>query len=98
MKLSEYLLMCLTEECGEVSQRASKAGRFGINEVQPGQNLTNDTRLEIELSDLAGIVELLIETGVIAIDPFTDRARIDAKKAKVAEYMEYSARVGCLQD
>lgn len=45
MNKVEYLLACLAEEAVEVAQRATKAMRFGCNEVQPGQPLCNVQRI-----------------------------------------------------
>lgn len=64
MNKQEYLLTCLAEECAEVAQRCTKALRFGINECQPGQELSNEERLNIELNDLFTICRLLSFEGV----------------------------------
>lgn len=55
------LLIILMEECAEVTQRASKMLRFGIDEVQPGHRLTNAQRLAQEVGDLYEVVERLSE-------------------------------------
>ncbi|RDT14077.1 hypothetical protein, partial [Escherichia coli] len=49
---TQYLLDVLSEECNEIAVRASKAIRFGLDEIQPGQSLTNAQRLALELDDL----------------------------------------------
>jgi hypothetical protein len=51
------LLTILIEECAEVAQRATKMLRFGVNEVQPGQELTNRARLSDEAGDLFAMLE-----------------------------------------
>lgn len=55
MTRDEHLLTILAEECAEVAQRCSKALRFGIDEVQPGQGLDNRRRIEKEFNDLLGV-------------------------------------------
>lgn len=60
MNRTEHLLWVLAEECAEVAQRASKAARFGLDEVQPGQALTNEERLWQEMCDLCAVGEMLI--------------------------------------
>jgi len=89
MNETEYLLWVLSEECAEVSQRASKAARFGLREVQPGQQEDNVRRLERELADLMAVVELF---GLRIRDE--DKA---AKVEKLKKFMEYSRQVGRLE-
>jgi hypothetical protein len=93
MNRTEHLLIILAEECAEVSQRVSKALRFGLNEVQPGQALTNEQRIWQEINDLAGVVEMIISarrSGGLS------RIAVDAKKAKVEKFLEYSQQCGTL--
>jgi hypothetical protein len=59
------LLTILIEECAEVQQRATKALRFGIDEVQPGQTFTNAERLAAELGDLIEMVERVKAAGLV---------------------------------
>lgn len=93
MNTTEYLLTCLIEECAEVIQRATKAQRFGLDEIQPEQTFTNEERLADELDDLAGVLELLREKGLCLTD---DEDAIAAKKVKVKKFMEYSRELGAL--
>lgn len=83
------LLTILAEECGEVTQRASKALRFGLAEVQPGQPLTNSTRLAHEIGDIMEVVKRLQVAGVISAVDVADGA---AKKSRnLAKYMQTEA-------
>lgn len=93
MNATEYLLSCLIEECAEVIQRATKAQRFGVNEVQPGQDQNNIDRLSDELADLEGTIQLLQDEGV-NLCRLPDA--VEAKKKKVREFMEYSRAQGTL--
>jgi hypothetical protein len=90
MKKTEYLLVVLAEEGAEVAQRASKAIRFGLLEVQPGQEETNVRRLERELADVMATAELL---GLKVRDE--DKA---AKREKLKKYMGYSQQIGTLEN
>lgn len=90
MNETEYLLTVLSEECAEVVQRASKAARFGLSEIQPGQNDDNRRRLERELADLMATADLL---GLRVRDE--DKA---AKIEKLKKFMDYSREVGTLED
>lgn len=94
MNKSEHLLSCLAEECAEVAQRVSKALRFGLTEVQPGQPLSNAERIAQELNDLIAVVELLEEAGLV---PRTGTVlAIEQKKIKVRHFMEYAEQIGAI--
>lgn len=94
MNNAEHLLSCLAEECAEVAQRVSKALRFGLEEIQPGQAFTNAERIAQELNDLVAVVELLEEAGLL---PRTGTMlAIEQKKLKVGQFMEYAKRCGTL--
>lgn len=89
MNRTEHLLTILAEECAEVAQRSSKALRFGLKEIEPGQSLTNEQRICYELNDLLGVVSML---GLLNID----LESIEAKKIKVETFLEYSRKQGTL--
>lgn len=93
MNLQEHLLTCLAEECVETAQRITKALRFGLAEVQPGQPLTNLERINQELTDLLGVASLCCDHG-IDIDPNPDA--FAAKKAKVLKFAQYAREQGTL--
>ncbi len=84
--LERELLTILAEECCEVGQRVSKALRFGVNEIQPGQPLTNAQRISEELGDLFSVVDHLVELGVL------DWADVDvahvAKDIKLEKFLQ----------
>lgn len=98
MNRVEHLLTILGEEGVEVSQRCSKALRFGLEEVQPGQDLDNSERIRGEYIDLLAIMEMLVEEGHILPVHYIDRPAIDAKKAKVEKFLAYSRQQGTLHD
>lgn len=88
MNETEYLLTVLSEECAEVAQRACKAARFGLREIQPGQPEDNTRRLERELADLMAVAKLL---GLRVREK--DKA---AKRKKLKKFMDYSRKIGAL--
>ncbi len=94
MTKQEHLLTLLMEECAETAQRASKAIRFTMDEIQPGQILTNGARIVYEFNDILAVMELLQDSG--AIGNVIDRKAIDLKKEKVREYMRYSRDLGTI--
>lgn len=79
-------LVLLIEECAEVTQRATKAIRFGLEEVQAGQDLTNRERLERELIDLAVAIGLCIQYAKVSADTLEDDKLLDAKLHRLAKY------------
>lgn len=97
MNRAEYLLTCLGEESAEVGQRVSKALRFGLREVQPGQPLTNDDRICDELRDLIAVAHILHSEGVIGwFMPETGDVR--AKREKIERFMAISREQGVLSE
>lgn len=90
----DHLLMILSEECHEVGQRASKAFRFGIDEIEPEQAFDNLSRLHHELNDLLAVVDLIGNETGIKFEP--NGVSMIQKKKKVRKYLEYSAELGRL--
>lgn len=103
MTYEDHLLVCLAEECNEVAHRVAKALRFGLGEVQAGQNLTNAERIVEEMRDLRAVFSMLQVNGVFAKHAkyYTDidgEAYLDAKSAKIHRYMKISRAQGTLRD
>ena len=80
------ILTIIMEECAEVIQRASKALRFGLHEVQPKQGDTNIDRLCDELGDLEEIVNLAISETLLRRSRIRNAAF--AKRKKLDKYMQ----------
>lgn len=102
MKRAEYLLSVLGEEGSEVAHRVSKALRFGVDEVQPGQPDTNGERIRFEVYDV--IASYLIAAAENDDLPplHLDRDIISqitaTKRAKIERFMAISRAQGVLQD
>lgn len=96
MTRTEHLLTILAEECAEVAQRVSKAIRFGLTEVQPGQPLTNAKRIEHEMLDLLAAWNMLAREGAFpdACGPNEAAVRMEAKAEKVERFLAFSAGRG----
>ncbi|MEH6358963.1 MAG: hypothetical protein V7745_08235 [Pseudomonadales bacterium] len=82
------LLVILMEECAEVTQRASKAIRFGLEEVQPGQEYTNAQRLAHEIGDINEVVNRLCSVDVGAIKRFFINNGVKHKSKQLDKYMQ----------
>jgi hypothetical protein len=102
MTRQDHLLTIIAEECVETAQRATKALRFGIDEVQPGQDLTNSERLMQEAIDLAAALEMLAEQSPVFRKIYEDSERTKKwryeKIDKVNHFLEYSRQQGRLEE
>ena len=96
MNKIEHLLVCLAEECAEVIQRATKANRFGLNEIEPGQDMTNAGRIVQEFYEAKAVVQMLQAEGVLVLDSGCEAIVIAKKKERVMRYMEYAEKCGAL--
>jgi hypothetical protein len=96
MTKEQLLLTILGEECNETAQRASKAIRFGMDEVQEGQSLTNAQRIIYEFNDIVGTMEFLYGERLIP-NPY-DTVAAGLKKVKIQKWLDYSKECGVLTD
>ena len=95
MTRQEQLLVILMEECAEVSQRASKALRFGLTDpagTEPGQPYMNKDRLLMEINDLYAVIDMTFGSE----GPYLSPMLIQDKKEKVEKYLKLSKKLGLL--
>jgi len=101
MNRPEHLLIILAEECNEVAHRCSKALRFGLQEVEPGQALTNAQRIYLEYADLQAVFGMLVTEGAMRgcnLD-LNELDRVKGKKrTKIERYLDYSRECGTLKE
>lgn len=95
MTTEEQILIIAIEECAEVAQAISKAGRFGFDDIRNGQPYTNKERIEIELNDLFAAIELMTGNDISSL---IDRDMIENKKEKVFRFIGYSKQKGIVKD
>lgn len=93
MNRKEYLLVVLAEECAEVIKNTSKALRFGLDDFGPNKKETNSQQITNELADVIGIMEMLIDEGLI-LPP--EQLAVSDKKRKVEEYIKYARNKGII--
>jgi len=94
MTREEHLLVVLSEECSEVAKETAKALRFGLNDKEPNQNITNCEKIVTEFNDLFAVMRMLVDDGIIPEGDMLDIKAIEAKKQKVEKYLKYSKSVG----
>lgn len=99
MNTTEHLLTCLSEECVEVSKDISKALRFGLEDrnVLNPTGPTNRERIIEELNDLMGILDMLVDHGILPLG-WESQTKMNAKKRKVGKFMDYAREHGALHD
>jgi hypothetical protein len=104
----QYLLTVVSEEASEVAEEASKlvkritkAIRFGLEEIQEGQQLDNNQRIGVvvmamvtELNDLIGAMEMLGFDTEKLFQDFNYRPQVEAKKERIEKYMKLSKSRG----
>lgn len=91
MTETQHNLTKLAEECVEVAQRCTKAIRFGMDEVQPEQSLTNADRIRQEMAGLQAAYEKLVHRGLLT---YPSDEEINTASLKQDKYFEYSKKVG----
>ena len=95
MNRTAYLLDVTQEECAETAHRASKAARFGLDEIQPGQPFSNSDRLMHEYAHLVALIRMLEKDGLVRY-PDDFEKQVAAKEEKVERFLLYSAKCGIL--
>ena len=95
MNRQEHLLTILIEECAEVQKAATKALRFGLRDIKPDGNETNEDDISRELNDVYAMVEMLNYDGLQLHPDVGLRAE---KKNRVEKYLLYSEKRGTLDD
>lgn len=76
--LTRELLEILAEEAAEVIHRVQKAQRFGLDEIQPGQQLTNAERIAEECGDFVQVMHMLEHKEIL---PMGFRANAQVRKS-----------------
>ena len=94
MNKNEHLLVVLSEESSEIIKDVAKSLRFGLESIEPGQNYSNGEKIENEIADFLGVVEMLQELNMIGE---ISKEKIKKKKIKVEKYLKLSETLGTLK-
>ncbi len=95
MTRTEMLLIILSEECNEIGQDVSKALRFGLKDIKPGQDQTNAQRIMCEVKDLLTVVQMLVEEESLH-DNFLNDDYCEKKKERIEKWLNYSKEKGII--
>lgn len=95
MNRLDHLLTIAAEECAEIAQRISKAQRFGLREIQPGQGYDNAERINGEFNDLVAVFRMIEREANCDLTE-TFGSSIRKKQRKVEEFLELSKAEGRL--
>lgn len=87
-----YLLSKLAEECSEVSHAVSKLLCFGRCNTREGSYLSNDRKVEMEIVDILGSIELLMYNQVLSSLHVVDEEAIYKKMVKIKRCWNNSLR------
>jgi hypothetical protein len=87
--LDRELLTILIEECAEVQKRATKALRFGLEEIQPGQNFDNIQRLSMEIGDVQETLRRCIEEQIVC--PEGIDAGMERKSKQLDKFLQFTS-------
>ena len=108
MTEEQHLLVCLAEECAEIQKEVMKILRFGMIKKDDKPHVTlkgkevppNHESLKREIVDMFAVLEMLEESGTLDFDKLNmgeGDEMLQAKKTKVAAYMEYAHKLGQLE-
>lgn len=90
MKAEEYLLVCFSEECGELTKEISKVIRFGRSEQMTPDTPQNILRVQEELNDL------LTVAWMCGLDISLHEEHREKKRKAVQKYLDYSIKLGII--
>lgn len=88
MNRTEHLLVCVVEECAEISKAATKALRFGLKNGNSEKSTTNAEDIIREFHDLVAVLTMLDESGDIpSVNGIETDKNIKDKIYKVEKYL-----------
>lgn len=110
MNTTEYLLVKLIEELGEVQKACTKALAFGLHDTYRADNefglpkwdMTPLQEIQYEMNDVRGVLRLLeghsdFPEGAEVFTCYPDEEQIRARVEKLLKLMQYSRSAGTLE-
>lgn len=95
MTREEMLFTLVAEESGELTQRATKIIRFGVDHEYNGK--TNNIRFFEEFIDLCAVIEILIEEGYLDDEKIDEDLLLSKRKERIEKYLQVSKELGRLK-
>lgn len=93
MTQTQHRLVKVAEECSEVAQRCTKGIRFGLGDIQNGQDQDNNQRLRLEMAGLVAAYNELIRHDNTF---WPTEIEIDQARVKQEKYRLFSEELGML--
>jgi NTP pyrophosphatase (non-canonical NTP hydrolase) len=82
-KQQEEILRIMQEECGEVVQMVSKVCRFGLDQRHLKADKPNREKLTEEIGDLACMIKLAVEFGIVSEEELFAASIAKEEKLKI---------------
>lgn len=100
MTRENHLLVCLAEECAEVTKEVTKILRFGKRDFDPNvpDFKPNLERLKTEIIDVIAVLDMLNDLKTIDLENIDLTTLVDAKKAKVEHYIIHAKGLGMIEE
>ena len=84
--IDELVQLELMRLLAAIQKRCSKTQRFGIEEIQTGQEFTNRQRLSIEIGQFYAVVNKAASLGLISKEHFEQG--LEEKEPKLEKYLQ----------
>ena len=86
---TEEALGILQEECAEVIVEVSKVRRFGLDTAHYKSDMqhTHRAMLEMEIGDILGLVDILLEQGIL------EQSRLDTYKQNKKDKLKIWSKI-----
>ena len=89
--MSNHLMFCINEECGEVTQAIGKILRFGFDSTHPETQISNKNLLMNELIDLKAVIDEYLKG--MDISEYDILNRCESKLYKINHYYDMRHKV-----
>lgn len=98
LNATDYLLLCLAEECAEIQKICTKSLRFGLDSHDPNDpdKIMNIDKLKTEINDVLAVTRIFEYSGFWNGEVQDTQMIID-KLLKLEHFTEISEKLGKLE-